>query len=41
MIKKLISWIRSLFAKKEEEQVFSGWIKDDVDSRDQIYGESK
>ena len=37
-----ITWLRSLFAKDEPVvETFDGWIKDDPDHRDQIYGETK
>lgn len=52
MWEKLVSWFKSLFGSeavpKEHDEVvvvkdpqFSGWIKDEQDSRDQIFGEQK
>jgi hypothetical protein len=41
MLQQFYQWLKSFFVKKAAEQTFSGWIKDDKDERDQIFGETK
>jgi hypothetical protein len=44
MWQSFISWLVGLFVQKKIEQVaetFSGWIKDEFDARDHIFGETK
>lgn len=44
MLQSFIDWFVGLFFKKKVEQAaetFSGWIKDEPDARDQIFGETK
>jgi len=40
-----LTWLLSFFEKhhldSKIDHAFEGWIKDDPDSRDQIYGETK
>ena len=38
MLHALWSWLLGLFGKKSPpNEIFSGWIKDEVDARDQIF----